>query len=57
MQKKVISCSRMLSQKVAGQMKIQREDITIIPNPANLVDFYINSEIKREYVLFAVVLK
>lgn len=49
---KVISCSRMLSQKVAGQMKIQREDITIIPNPANLVDFYINSEIKREYVLF-----
>lgn len=40
---KVISCTAILKNMVIKEMKLKRTDIEVVPNPANLDDFYLKN--------------
>lgn len=51
---KVTSCTNILKDLVIKEMKIKRDDIEVIPNPANLKDFYSknNKKEKNKTILY-----
>lgn len=51
---KVTSCTAILKNMVIKEMKLTRNDIEVIPNPANLSDFYSKNEkkFKSKTILF-----
>lgn len=44
---KVISCTDILKEKVIKELKLERKDIDVIPNIANIEDFYSKSDSKK----------
>ena len=49
---KVISCTEILKKQVMEKMYIKKENIEIVPNPANLEDFYVIKDNPKKYILF-----
>lgn len=45
---KVISCTNILKDMVIKEMKLKRTDLEVLPNPANLKDFYSKNEKKEK---------
>lgn len=45
---KVTSCTEILKDLVKKEMNIERDDIVVIPNPANLIDFTCKNEKKEK---------
>ncbi len=48
----VISCTRLLKEQVIEKMEIYRNDIIVVPNPADLINFYDDCNGDRKYILY-----